>query len=81
MTWFWLNIPLGAVLFLAIAGIPLWMVIRHPDHCPASAHAVGAGARTQAGTVTAAGMTDRSAVPAEIRDRRELAGVSAGDRR
>ncbi len=30
-TWFWLNIPLSAVIFLAVVGIPLWMVIRHPD--------------------------------------------------
>jgi hypothetical protein len=29
--WFWLNIPLGAVIFLAIVGIPLWLVIKHPD--------------------------------------------------
>ncbi len=31
MNWFWLNIPLASVIFLAMAGIPLWMVIRHPD--------------------------------------------------
>jgi hypothetical protein len=30
-TWFWLNIPLAAVIFLAVTGIPLWMVFRHPD--------------------------------------------------
>jgi len=30
-TWFWLNIPLAAVIFLAIVGIPLWMVFKHPD--------------------------------------------------
>ena len=37
MSWFWLNIPIGAVFFLAITGLPLWMVIRHPDHGPAAA--------------------------------------------
>lgn len=30
-TWFWLNIPAGAVLFAAMVGIPLWLVIKHPD--------------------------------------------------
>lgn len=35
MYWFWLNIPLAAVIFLAITSIPLWMVIRHPDTEPA----------------------------------------------
>jgi hypothetical protein len=32
--WFWLNIPIGAVLFAAMAGIPMWMVIKHPDTAP-----------------------------------------------
>ena len=32
--WVWLNIPLGAVIFLAVAGIPLWLVIKHPDTGP-----------------------------------------------
>ena len=80
MNWLWLNIALGVVFFLAIAGIPLWMVIRHPDDRPAPADATGKGAAAYAGTVTAAGMTDRPAGPAEIRDRRELVGASAGDR-
>lgn len=30
-TWFWLNIPLCAVIFAAIVGIPLWMVFKRPD--------------------------------------------------
>ncbi len=79
MNWFWLNIPLGAVFFLAMAGIPLWMVIRHPDYRPASTDAAGKRATAQAGTVTVAG-TDRPAVPGEICDRRELVGASARDR-
>jgi hypothetical protein len=28
MSWFWMNIPLAAVIFSATAGIPLWMVIK-----------------------------------------------------
>ncbi|MEP7023367.1 MAG: hypothetical protein ABJB47_06040 [Actinomycetota bacterium] len=31
MSWFWLNIPLAAIIFSATAGIPLWMVIKYPD--------------------------------------------------
>jgi len=37
MTWFWLNLPVGAVFFLAPAGIRLWMVIRRRDLAGASA--------------------------------------------
>ncbi len=29
--WFWLNIPIAAVIFAAMVGIPLWLVMRHPD--------------------------------------------------
>jgi hypothetical protein len=80
MNWFWLNIPLGVAFFLAIAGIPLWMVIRHPDHRPAAADATSTGTTAQPRTVTVADMTGRPAVAAEICDRRELVGASAGDR-
>ena len=34
-SWFWLNIPLMAVFFLATAGIPLWLVLKRPDRAPA----------------------------------------------
>jgi hypothetical protein len=30
-TWFWLHIPICAVIFSAMVGIPLWMVIKRPD--------------------------------------------------
>jgi hypothetical protein len=30
-SWFWLNVPLMAVFFLATAGIPVWLVLRRPD--------------------------------------------------
>lgn len=39
MNWFWLNIPLMAIFFLAITGIPLWLVLRHPDTGPVPARA------------------------------------------
>jgi hypothetical protein len=31
MAWLWLTIGIGAPIFLAITGIPLWMMIRYPD--------------------------------------------------
>ncbi len=34
MTWFWLNIPLAALIFLAVSGIPLWMVLRYGETGP-----------------------------------------------
>ena len=35
MNWFWMNIPLMAVFFAAWVGIPMWLVLRHPDTGPA----------------------------------------------
>jgi len=40
MSWVWLNIPLGVLVVLAIAGIPMWLVIKHPDARPEQASAV-----------------------------------------
>jgi hypothetical protein len=37
MTWLLLNIPLAALFFALWVGIPLWMVIKHPDTGPAPA--------------------------------------------
>ncbi|MGE5293145.1 MAG: hypothetical protein ACM3ML_39360 [Micromonosporaceae bacterium] len=42
MTWFWLNIPLATAIFLAVVGIPLWLVIKHPEAEPAAIPAVSA---------------------------------------
>jgi hypothetical protein len=80
MAWFWLNIPLDALFFLAISGIPFWMVLRHPDDRPASTDATGATATGRAWPVVVAGMTERPSDPAETCDPRELVGASAGDR-
>jgi hypothetical protein len=39
VNWLWINIPLMAVFFLAMTGIPLWLVFKHPDgREPAPAH-------------------------------------------
>jgi hypothetical protein len=34
VTWLWVDVPLCVLFFLAVSGIPLWMVIRHPDTGP-----------------------------------------------
>jgi hypothetical protein len=31
MHWFWLNIPLAAAFFAIWTGVPLWLVLKHPD--------------------------------------------------
>jgi hypothetical protein len=40
MTWLLLNIPLMVLFFALWAGIPLWLVRRHPDTGPTQAAAV-----------------------------------------
>jgi hypothetical protein len=45
MPWFLLNIPPAVAFFLAITGIPAWLVIRHPDQGPAGTRAAGRGVR------------------------------------
>jgi hypothetical protein len=35
MTWLLLNIPLMVLFFALWAGIPMWLVRRHPDREPA----------------------------------------------
>ncbi len=32
----WLTLPICAVIFLAVAGIPLWLVLRRPEQGPVS---------------------------------------------
>jgi hypothetical protein len=34
MHWFWMNIPLAALIFAVWTGVPLWLVLRHPDTGP-----------------------------------------------
>jgi hypothetical protein len=38
----WLNIPLAVLAFGLWTGIPLWMVLRHPDRNPAETDSVPA---------------------------------------
>lgn len=56
-TWLWIDIPLCALFFLAVCGIPLWMVIKHPDTGPNSD---GIGAREN-GLVKAPAVSPRPA--------------------
>ena len=59
MIWFVLNIPLAVAFFAAWVGIPLWLVIKHPDTPPdhSEAHAYLAAK-------AAAAAADESAWPA-----------------
>jgi hypothetical protein len=41
MTWTLLDIPLMVLFFALWAGIPLWLVLRHPDRKPTIAAAPG----------------------------------------
>jgi hypothetical protein len=34
VTWFWMNVPLASLFFLAWTLIPLWLVFKHPDTGP-----------------------------------------------
>jgi hypothetical protein len=38
----WINIPLMALAFALWVGIPLWLVLRHPDKDPRETRAVPA---------------------------------------
>jgi len=52
MAWFWLNIPLCALIFAAVCGIPVWLVIKYPD--TAALPTGGSGTVPQAGPVALA---------------------------
>jgi hypothetical protein len=65
VNWLWLNIPLMAVFFLAVAAIPLWLVLRRPDFAAAPADRPGQVPVTIAGRHAPASLEERP---------RELAG-------
>ncbi len=39
MTWLLMNVPLMILFFALCAGIPMWLVLRHPDTEPTLAAA------------------------------------------
>jgi hypothetical protein len=55
MSWFWLNIPLATLFFLAWTLIPLWLVLKHPEPGP----------RALTGAPAPAGTRQRAARPVE----------------
>ncbi len=63
MSWMWINLPLAVVFFGAWAGIPLYMVLRHPSwsHHPADS-AVKAVERLAATEVVAEAVAETAAV-------------------
>ena len=80
MNWILLNIPLAVVFFLAVAGIPFWMVIRYPDQNPVRTETAGRSTAACAPAVAAASLAELPRDLAVIHDRRELVGVAAGVR-
>jgi hypothetical protein len=73
MSWFWLNIPLCAAFFAAVVGIPLWMVLRHPNWGPEPADTDR--------RITAGQKSVQAVRPVHVPDTaeaRELVGASAG---
>jgi hypothetical protein len=73
MNWFWINMPLAAVFFLAITGIPLWLTIKRPDTGPQTS------ARPRVAPRAAAPARQAAAVPvasvAEAPRSRDLVGA------
>jgi hypothetical protein len=39
MTWLLLNVPLAVLFFALWVGVPMWLVLKHPDTGPAPAEA------------------------------------------
>ena len=60
MIWFVLNIPLAVAFFAALVGIPLWLVIKHPDTAPGHS-----GAHTYLATKAAHAAAGEAAAAAE----------------
>jgi hypothetical protein len=82
MNWVWLNIPAATAIFAATTGIPLWLVIKHPDTGPGVgapnqlAPVCGAAAYATAGSATSQLETVRRQFPSP-RPTAQGAGVSA----
>jgi hypothetical protein len=68
----WINIPLMVLAFALWVGVPMWMVLRHPDRHPRETRAVPAYLQHR-GVVLAA---QRPAPEHDLAERRELAAAS-----
>ncbi len=65
MSWFWMNIPLAAIIFSAMAGIPLWMVINYPDGAAVRRGHRGQGAQITVPVSDRPQRTERRRAPSE----------------
>jgi hypothetical protein len=64
MSWFWMNMPLAIAFFAVWVGVPMWLILKHPDRGPAP---------------VAAPVQARQAAPvAQIADAPQRAGQLAG---
>jgi hypothetical protein len=62
----WLNIPLAALAFGLMTGVPLWMVLRRPDRNPAETRSVPDYVTRPVGTVSPVVGTNRRLRPARV---------------
>jgi hypothetical protein len=67
----WINIPLMALAFALWVGIPLWMILRHPDRDPRETRTVPAYLRKR-GATAAAFPVQRQASAEAYAEQREL---------
>lgn len=70
----WINIPLMVLAFALWVGIPMWMVLRHPDKAPAETRSVPSYMRQR--TANRAGADRRRPVPAYATGTRWLVTTS-----
>ncbi len=83
MMWLWLNISLSAIFFVAVTGISLWIVIKHPGadrtvpgETGRAPETVGtAGLAGLAGTAAPVGAASASAGPGKTQQTGRPAGV------
>ncbi len=79
MNWFWINMPLAAMFFIAMTAIPLWLSFRRPDTGPNAVAATVPAPRSHAAARTAAAHSPAERVwVAQVSDARvrELAGAT-----
>lgn len=74
-SWLWVDIPLCVLIFLAVCGIPLWMVFKHPDHGP---HRAGQASEAQQDALAWAHEMQAQQVPVVVE--RELITAGADHR-
>jgi hypothetical protein len=69
MNWFWLNVPLGVVMTLIAAGLPMWVLLKYPEEgakakrVEVAAEQRHAHARTNAGPSASAALISSRVIP------------------